>query len=231
MNKYKLLLVEDDHELCQLLKQLLIMEGYDVTTCHDGLDGLATAQTEQHDLLLLDVMLPQLNGFDVLKTLRQTSELPVLMLTAKGDEIDRVIGLEFGADDYLAKPFNDRELLARIKAILRRTAQNKHQEIQQKLALGDISLNQGCQEARCGDIVLDLTGTEFMLLVELVNNVGELLNKNDLNLKVLGKRLQAFDRSLDMHMSNLRKKLPPRADGRPRIKTVRGHGYIWIESE
>jgi len=230
MNKTKLLLVEDDQELCQLLVQLLEMEGYDVTTCHDGAAGLAKAQQEQHQLMLLDVMLPQLSGFDVLKQLRQTSQLPVLMLTAKGDEIDRVIGLEFGADDYLSKPFNDRELLARIKAILRRTTQSKQQAPHQ-LALGDLSLNHGCQEAKCGDQILDLTGTEFLLLVELVNNVGELLNKNELNEKVLGKRLQAFDRSLDMHMSNLRKKLPPRSDGRPRIKTVRGHGYIWIESE
>ncbi len=229
MNTNKLLLVEDDQELCQLLKQLLMMEGYEVTTCHDGASGLAMAQKEQHQLMLLDVMLPELNGFDLLKKLRQTSQLPVLMLTAKGDEIDRVIGLEFGADDYLSKPFNDRELLARIKAILRRTQQTAQQENQQKLALGDISLNHGCQEARCGEEVLDLTGTEFLLLVELLNNVGELLNKNDLNQKVLGKRLQAFDRSLDMHMSNLRKKLPVRADGRPRIKTVRGHGYIWLE--
>lgn len=230
MKTFKLLLVEDDQELCQLLEQLLIMEGYDVTTCQDGEAGLAMAQKSKHHLMLLDVMLPQLNGFEVLKQLRQTSQLPVLMLTAKGDEIDRVIGLEFGADDYLSKPFNDRELLARIKAILRRTQQTNPQEIAPKLDLGDISLNHGCQEASCHGEVLDLTGTEFLLLVELVNNVGELLNKNDLNQKVLGKRLQAFDRSLDMHMSNLRKKLPPRADGRPRIKTVRGHGYIWIEN-
>lgn len=229
MNENKLLLVEDDQALCQLLEQLLIMEGYEVTTCHDGVSGLAQAKQGQHQLMLLDVMLPQLNGFEVLKQLRQTSQLPVLMLTAKGDEIDRVIGLEFGADDYLSKPFNDRELLARIKAILRRTLQTAQQENEQKLALGDIALNHGCQEATCGEQVLDLTGTEFLLLVELVNNVGELLNKNDLNQKVLGKRLQAFDRSLDMHMSNLRKKLPDRPDGRPRIKTVRGHGYIWLE--
>jgi len=229
MEKIKLLLVDDDQGLCQLLEQLLVMEGYEVSMTHDGASGLAIAQQEQHHLLLLDVMLPSLSGFEVLKQLRQSSQLPVLMLTAKGDEIDRVIGLEFGADDYLAKPFNDRELLARIKAILRRTQQLNQPEKPHNLSLGDISLNHGRQEARCDDHVLDLTGTEFMLLVELVDNVGQLLNKNDLNLKVLGKRLQPFDRSLDMHMSNLRKKLPPRADGRPRIKTVRGHGYVWLE--
>jgi two-component system response regulator CpxR len=148
------------------------------------------------------------------------------MLTAKGDEIDRVTGLEFGADDYLPKPFNDRELLARIKAILRRTQvhENKNQPIQ----LGDIELNPGRQETKCQGQIIDLTGTEFLLLSELVSHAGQLIEKDQLNQKVLGKRLQAFDRSLDMHISNLRKKLPVRSDQQPRIKTVRGHGYIWL---
>lgn len=224
----KLLLIEDDQELSQLLVQLLTMEGYEVDTAIDGKTGLALAQQAHHQLVLLDVMLPILNGFEVLKQLRKTSQLPVLMLTAKGDEIDRVIGLEFGADDYLPKPFNDRELLARIKAILRRS-QLTAQKIQQ-VQLGDIFLHHGRQEARCGDVELDLTGTEFLLLSELIDSPGELLDKNSLNQKVLGKRLQAFDRSLDMHMSNLRKKLPERADQLPRIKTVRGHGYIWLDN-
>lgn len=224
----KLLLIEDDQELSQLLVQLLSMEGYVVDTAGDGESGLALALQEKHDMVLLDVMLPQLNGFDVLKQLRQSSQLPVLMLTAKGDEIDRVIGLEFGADDYLPKPFNDRELLARIKAILRRSQLMPQRT--QKVQLGDISVHHGRQEALCGEIKLDLTGTEFLLLAELVESPGELLDKNSLNQKVLGKRLQAFDRSLDMHMSNLRKKLPPREDNLPRIKTVRGHGYIWLDN-
>lgn len=224
----KLLLIEDDQELSELLVQLLTMEGYEVDTAADGETGLALALQDRHQLVLLDVMLPQLNGFEVLKKLRQTSQLPVLMLTAKGDEIDRVIGLEFGADDYLPKPFNDRELLARIKAILRRS-QLTPQKMQQ-VQLGDVYLHHGRQEARCRDIDLDLTGTEFLLLAELVETPGELLDKNTLNQKVLGKRLQAFDRSLDMHMSNLRKKLPEREDKLPRIKTVRGHGYIWLDN-
>ena len=224
----KLLLIEDDQELSELLVQLLTMEGYEVDTASDGESGLAIALKEQHQMVLLDVMLPKLNGFDVLKKLRQTSQLPVLMLTAKGDEIDRVIGLEFGADDYLPKPFNDRELLARIKAILRRS-QIIPQKSQQ-LQLGDVYLHHGRQEAKCGDVTLDLTGTEFLLLAELLESPGELLDKNGLNQKVLGKRLQAFDRSLDMHMSNLRKKIPQPEDGLPRIKTVRGHGYIWLEN-
>lgn len=224
----KLLLIEDDQELSGLLAQLLTMEGYVVDIASDGESGLALALQEKHQMVLLDVMLPQLNGFEVLKKLRQSSQIPVLMLTAKGDEIDRVIGLEFGADDYLPKPFNDRELLARIKAILRRS-QLTPQKVQQ-VQLGDIYLHHGRQEARCGDITLDLTGTEFLLLAELIETPGELLDKNSLNQKVLGKRLQAFDRSLDMHMSNLRKKLPVRNDNLPRIKTVRGHGYIWLDN-
>lgn len=224
----KLLLIEDDQELSELLVRLLTMEGYEVDTANDGEAGLAKALEETHQLVLLDVMLPKLNGFEVLKQLRQQSQLPVLMLTAKGDEIDRVIGLEFGADDYLPKPFNDRELLARVKAILRRS-QLMPQRTQQ-VQRGDITLHHGRQEAVCGDEKLDLTGTEFLLLAELLESPGELLDKNSLNQKVLGKRLQAFDRSLDMHMSNLRKKLPERNDGLPRIKTVRGHGYIWLDN-
>ena len=224
----KLLLIEDDQELSELLVQLLTMEGYEVETASDGEAGLAMALQEAHQLVLLDVMLPKLNGFDVLKKLRQQSQLPVLMLTAKGDEIDRVIGLEFGADDYLPKPFNDRELLARVKAILRRSQLMPQKT--QKLQRGDVVLHHGRQEAFCGEEKLDLTGTEFLLLSELLEFPGELLDKNNLNQKVLGKRLQAFDRSLDMHMSNLRKKLPPRSDNLPRIKTVRGHGYIWLDN-
>ena len=224
----KLLLIEDDQELSELLVQLLTMEGYEVDTANDGETGLALALQENHQLVLLDVMLPVINGFEVLNALRQSSQLPVLMLTAKGDESDRVIGLEFGADDYLPKPFNDRELLARIKAILRRSQQTPQKT--QQVQLGDIYLHHGRQEARCADINLDLTGTEFLLLAELVETPGELLDKNSLNQKVLGKRLQAFDRSLDMHMSNLRKKLPEREDKLPRIKTVRGHGYIWLDN-
>lgn len=227
MKKSKLLIIEDDIGLCQLLATLLTLEGYEVSSAHDGRSGLAQALSGQHQLVLLDVMLPQLNGFEVLQALRQQSNIPVLMLTAKGDEIDRVIGLEFGADDYLPKPFNDRELLARIKAILRRTQLNDTKPGQ--LTLGDIELNPGRQQAKCRGKILELTGTEFLLLVELIAKAGELLEKNELSQKVLGKRLQAFDRSLDMHMSNLRKKLPPREDGIQRIKTVRGHGYIWLE--
>ncbi|RLV58993.1 response regulator [Parashewanella curva] len=221
----RLLLVDDDQGLAELLGQLLELEGFDLTLAHDGAQGLNYALADDFDLILLDVMLPKLNGFEVLRQLREQKHTPVLMLTARGDDIDRVVGLEMGADDYLSKPFNDRELVARVRAILRRignhtiTAEQHHD---------DISIDVSRQEARCQQQVLPLTDCEFALLQALIEHCGEMISKETLNLQVLGKRLMPFDRSLDMHLSNLRKKLPEREDGRPRIKTVRGKGYIWL---
>ncbi len=225
----RILLVDDDLDLSQMLGQLLELEGFNLTLAHDGQQGLTLATEQEFDLILLDVMLPKLNGFEVLKSLRSQKQTPVLMLTAKGDEIDRVIGLEIGADDYLPKPFNDRELIARIKAILRR-AQIVNQETRDNTieTFGDLTLDVARQEAHCKEQLLLLTGTEFSLLYQLASQTGELVLKDDLSEKVLGKRLMPFDRSLDMHISNLRKKLPERDDGRPRVKTMRGKGYIWI---
>ncbi|MGI2261101.1 response regulator [Shewanella sp. GXUN23E] len=225
----RILLIDDDLGLSELLGQLLELEGFKLTIAHDGQAGLDLALSCDFDLILLDVMLPKLNGFEVLKALRLNKQTPVMMLTAKGDEIDRVVGLEIGADDYLPKPFNDRELVARVRAIIRRSGlsvqelQNPHGQI-----LGDLLLDQSRQEAYCNDKLLVLTATEFSLLYVLANNAGELMTKEVLSEEVLGKKLMPFDRSLDMHLSNLRKKLPPRDDGRPRVKTIRGKGYIWI---
>lgn len=225
----RILLVDDDPGLTELLGQLLELEGFELTLAHDGQRGLTLAQTMTFDLILLDVMLPKLNGFEVLRALRQSKQTPVLMLTARGDEIDRVVGLEIGADDYLPKPFNDRELVARMRAILRRanlTAQEH--PAGQVQDFGDLRLDPTRQEAWCGERMLPLTGTEFSLLYTLASKAGELIHKDALSETVLGKRLMPFDRSLDMHLSNLRKKLPERDDGRPRVKTLRGKGYIWI---
>ncbi|MCE9687986.1 response regulator [Shewanella sp. AS16] len=225
----RILLIDDDLGLAELLGQLLELEGFELFLAHDGQQGLELALSQDVDLILLDVMLPKLNGFEVLRALRQHKQTPVLMLTARGDEIDRVVGLEIGADDYLPKPFNDRELIARIRAILRRaalTTQDNHQhQVQQ---FGDLRLDPARQEAYCKEQLIMLTGTEFSLLYTLVAQAGELLTKDLLSEKVLGKKLMPFDRSLDMHLSNLRKKLPERSDGRPRVKTIRGKGYIWI---
>ncbi len=230
----RILLVEDDQGLSDLLSQLLQLEGYDVAVRANGPAGLLAAQQQEYDLMLLDVMLPGLNGFDLLQALREHgSHLPVLMLTAKGDDLDRVKGLELGADDYLAKPFNDRELVARIKAILRRsqdriTAPVATSHVEELHHL-DITLVPRRQEVRVGQQSIELTSTEFALLHVLIQHSGEIASKEMLSQEVLGKRLLPFDRSLDMHLSNLRKKLPERQDGIARVKTIRGKGYIWLD--
>jgi two-component system response regulator CpxR len=225
----RILLIDDDIDLSDRLSQLLELDGFALTQAYDGEQGLLMAQQQDFDLILLDVMLPKLNGFEVLRALRQRKRTPVLMLTARGEEIDRVVGLEIGADDYLPKPFNDRELVARIRAILRR-AQTTQQDNQANeiMQFGDLRLDPSRQETYCNEQLIILTGTEFSLLFNLLEKTGELVTKESLSEKVLGKKLMPFDRSLDMHLSNLRKKLPGRQDGRPRVKTLRGKGYIWI---
>ncbi|MFH0225874.1 response regulator [Vibrio furnissii] len=222
-----ILLIDDDTELTGLLKEVLSYEGFEVSEANDGEAGLH-AVNDSVDLILLDVMMPKLNGMETLKKLREKWQTPVLMLTAKGEEIDRVIGLELGADDYLPKPFSDRELLARIRAILRRTGNHMQSKPTDMIECQDLQLYPGKQEAYCQGQLLDLTTTEFALLTHFVQNPGETLTKEMLSLDVLGKRLAAFDRAIDMHVSNLRKKLPERSDGKPRIKTLRGRGYLMI---
>jgi two-component system response regulator CpxR len=222
-----ILLIDDDTELTSLLKEVLSYEGFEVSEANDGESGLAAIHG-RIDLILLDVMMPKLNGMETLKKLRENWHTPVLMLTAKGEEIDRVIGLELGADDYLPKPFSDRELLARIRAILRRTQASTSTKQNEVIECQDIQVYPSKQEAYCQGQLLDLTTTEFALLTHFVQNPGETLTKEALSLDVLGKRLAAFDRAIDMHVSNLRKKLPERVDGKSRIKTLRGRGYLMI---
>lgn len=224
----KILLVDDDIELTALLKDILSLEGYNVIEANNGIEGLA-AITDDLDLILLDIMMPKMNGMDMLRKLRETNETPALMLTAKGEEIDRVIGLELGADDYLPKPFSDRELLARIRAILRRTQGKTKESNSSSIKYQDIELFVGKQEAYRNGELMELTGTEFGLLSQFIQKPGEIISKEDLSLEVLGKRLAPFDRAIDMHVSNLRKKLPPLSEGKPRIKTLRGRGYLFVE--
>ncbi|CAH0524424.1 response regulator [Vibrio hippocampi] len=223
-----ILIIDDDTELTSLLKDILSFEGFTVSEANDGLAGLE-AINDGVDLVLMDVMMPKLNGIDTLKRLREKWETPVLMLTAKGDEIDRVLGFELGADDYLPKPFSDRELLGRIKAILRRTQTRTEPESTDHYSFDDIQVYPSRQEAHCQGQLLDLTSTEFALLQYLVQNPGETLTKEVLSLEVLGKRLSTFDRAIDMHVSNLRKKLPEKTDGKARIKTLRGRGYLLVK--
>lgn len=226
----KLLMIDDDKELAELVSEFLQLENFQVDTAHDGEAGLNALKENDYDMILLDVMMPKLNGFEVLKKLRVNDNTPVLMLTAKGDEIDRVLGLEMGADDYLPKPFSDRELIARIKAILRRTETTVTPTNSELLTHLDIEINSRTQEAWCQGQLLDLTSTELMLLETMISAPGTILTKADLSEQVLGKKLTPFDRSIDMHLSNLRKKLPERQDDKTRIRTLRGRGYMWLDT-
>ena len=223
-----ILLIDDDKELVSLLAEFLTLESYHIDIAYDGEDGLLQSLNNKYDLILLDVMMPRMSGFEMLKLLRQKNDTPVLMLTAKGDEIDRVLGLEMGADDYLAKPFSERELLARIRAILRRT-QYATSPTENKLSHLDIELFPATQQAICQGLTIELTSTEILLLEKFLQHPGELFSKSELSEEVLGKELHPFDRSIDMHLSNLRRKLPTRLDGQTRVKNFRGRGYMWLD--
>ena len=218
----KILLIDDDEELCELVSEYLSVEGFEVEAVHDGETGLKTAAEERHSLIILDVMLPRKNGFDVLRELRERSKIPVLMLTAKGDDMERIVGLEIGADDYLPKPFNPRELVARLRAILRRVHLEATELNNEKLKVDEIEVSVSARSAKCKGEEIQLTSVEFDLLVILLRNAGNVVKKEDLSLQVLDRRLSPFDRSLDMHVSNLRKKID-----NDRIKTIRSVGYIY----
>ena len=205
-----------------LLRQYLGQEGYEVRLAHDGEQALVESRRPGVDAMVLDIMMPRMNGIDVLRNLRKESELPVLMLTGRGEDLDRIIGLELGADDYLAKPANPRELLARIRAILRRTS--AHSTIA-TIEVGDLVLNQGGREILRDGQPMDLTSTEFSIIQLLLQRSGEVVEKKDLYLAALGREPVAYDRSIDMHVSNLRRKLGPASDGSERIETIRGIGY------
>ncbi|MBT0586075.1 response regulator [Alteromonas oceanisediminis] len=226
MSVKKLLIIDDDRALTDLLVEYLTPHGYDIDVAHDGGAGLSAATSRDDvDVILLDVMMPVLDGFDVLKQLRQVKMTPVIMLTARGDDYDRVLGLEMGADDYLPKPFNHRELSARIKALIRRAELSSVAQKQHDLILGPLRLSQSQQQAFVEGRLLPLTGTEFLLLKLLMAHAGELISKASISEHVLGRRLAAFDRSIDMHVSNLRRKLSSEG-AQEMIATVRGSGYI-----
>lgn len=223
---YQILLIDDDYELGELLQEYLSMEGFKLSSCQDGESGLQTALSGEYDLVLLDVMLPKMNGFEVLKALRKSSSIPVIMLTARGENVDRVLGLEHGADDYIPKPYHHHELVARIKALFRRIEMvSDTPKPSSRYQVGGLALDPATRVATCDEQELLLTGAEFGVLQCLMEHVGELVDKDSLSIAALGRPLMAYDRSIDMHVSNLRKKLGKRPDNSDWIKTVRGRGY------
>ena len=229
----RVLIVDDDQEFARLVAEFLDAEGgFSVSQRHDGAAGAATAVSENFDVIVLDVGLPVLNGFEALKKIRESIDTPVIMLTARGDDIDRILGLEIGADDYVPKPCNLRELVARIRAILRRSHRTEITESDSReIVIGDMKIEPGSQSVFCTGELVPLTGAEYLVLEALVNSAGQVVDKDAIARHALGRRIMPYDRSVDAHVSNLRKKLGPLRDGRQRIKTVRGRGYLYVTSE
>lgn len=217
-----ILIVDDDVELCGLLKEYFESEGLRVRVAHDGRAGLDEARKPGLDMIVLDVMMPELGGMDVLKELRKESRIPVIMLTARGEDLDRILGLELGADDYLPKPCNPRELLARIRAVLRRSNVTAGKN---EIKIDDLEMNIGARQLKRAGEEVDLTSTEFSILLALLHHQGEVVSKRDLYISALNREPVQHDRSIDMHVSNLRRKLGPAPSGEPRIETIRGIGY------
>jgi two-component system response regulator CpxR len=226
----RVLVIDDDRELCRLLKQCLLQEGMTAHFAHDGKSGLRFALSGEHDLVILDVMLPELTGLQLMKQLRASSRVGVLMLTARGEEVDRIIGLEYGADDYLAKPFNPRELIARIRAVYRRLKPWREDEMSpapECFEIGDLALDQGTRTCRRGGEVIELTTAEFDLLAVFLRRSGRVVPRKELLREVLDREYSPFDRSIDVHVSNLRRKLGALPDGTERIRGIRSIGYIY----
>ena len=226
----RILIIDDDVELCGLVGEYLESEGFLVEAVYDGERGLERARQDNYVLIVLDVMLPGMNGFEVLRHIRSSSRIPVLLLTARGEEVDRIVGLEIGADDYLPKPFNPRELVARIRAVLRRTRDGKSaatESIPEVLRAGDIELDPATRTVRRSGKPVELTSVEFGLLEALLREAGRVVTRERLAATVLSRKFSPFDRSIDMHVSKVRKKIGD-TEGEPEhIKTVRGVGYIF----
>ncbi len=223
----RILVIDDDVELCSLVTEYLRPEGFQVDSAHDGKSGLGRAVSGDHLLVVLDVMLPGLNGLDVLRKIRNESRIPVLLLTARGEDVDRIVGLEIGADDYLPKPFNPRELVARIRAILRRSRGKAHDaQVPDVIRVGDVELDPATRSVLHRGKQIEFTSVEFDLLQVLLREAGRVVTREALVDQVLGRKFSPFDRSIDMHVSKLRKKLGD-SDSEDHIKTVRGAGYIF----
>jgi two-component system response regulator CpxR len=227
MAKTSILLVDDDQEMSEMLVEYLHRSNFSANAEYDGMAALHRLERERFDLIILDVMLPSLDGFEVLKTIRKTLATPVIMLTARGDDVDSILGLELGADDYLSKPFNPRHLVARVRAVLRRT--ERAPDVTGKtIAAGELALNTATMSAAIRGKNLELTGTEFRLLETLMDPVGRTHSREHLAERVLGRAYSAFDRSIDTHVSNLRRKLSATGTREIEIRSIRGAGYVLI---
>jgi DNA-binding response OmpR family regulator len=228
----RVLLVDDDRVLCQMLTEYLNAEHFEVKSVHDGGEALAELEGSRFEIVILDVMLPSVGGFDVLRQLGANHATPILMLTARGDDVDRIVGLELGADDYLSKPFNPRELVARLRAILRRASIRVTRAGQpDELQVGPIILNAAMHRVQVSGATVPLTGAEFRVLELLMRSAGQVLSRESMTDQALGRKLVPYDRSIDTHISNLRRKLELEAGRNPEIKNVRGSGYTltWAE--
>ncbi|WP_421956400.1 response regulator [Polaromonas sp.] len=224
----KVLLVDDDMELTAMLSQYLMREGFAVETVQDGQAAVREAMTGRHDIVVLDVMMPRMSGMEALRRIRISTQVPVLMLTARGDNVDRIVGLDMGADDYVSKPCTPAELVARLRAILRRSERRETGEAARPwgpVAAGHLLLTPDSRCATWYGKPLDLTGTQYSLLEVLARHVGSLVSKEEISLQAFGKPLTPFDRRIDVHVSSIRHKLGARPDGQPWIQSVRGKGY------
>jgi DNA-binding response OmpR family regulator len=225
----RILVIDDDVELCRLVTRFMAGEGFEIDAVTTGGEGVPRALSGDYALVMLDVMMPDVNGLDILRRIRAESRLPVLMLTACGDTLDRVLGLELGADDYLPKPFDPGELAARVRAILRRGSVHPGRSpIASALIVADVELDIGARSVRRAGRAVELTTVEFDFLVALMRVAGQIVSREALARDVLGREFSPFDRSIDTHMYNLRKKLGPLTDGTERIKSVRGTGYLFV---
>jgi two-component system, OmpR family, response regulator CpxR len=225
----RILIVDDDVELCALLAEFLASEGFEIDAHNTGRGAVDRVLDPSIALVVLDVMLPEVNGFDILRQVRRTSDVPVILLTARGEDVDRIVGLELGADDYLAKPFNPRELSARISAVLRRVQPRRTVEDARVTTVGDVVLDRGARTVLRQGRTVSLTTVEFDLLSVLLQSAGAVVSRETIAEQVLGRQFDAFDRSIDMHISRLRRKLGDTDDEYQRIKTVRSVGYIYVQ--
>ena len=223
---HDVLIIDDDKELCELLTDFLSLEGFEPSAIHDGADAIEACKGREFDAIVLDVMLPRVQGFDVLRKLREFSDTPVIMLTARGEDTDRIVGLEMGADDYLPKPCNPRELAARLRAILRRTERSRDDDSNQ-LDVGKLRVSTSERKVQFDGEEIKLTTAEFNVLLVLMRHAGDVVNKELICQQALGRALTAYDRSVDVHVSNLRKKLGEAE----LIKNIRGVGYQLVRAD